>query len=116
MLGTKSLMPFLAGLGAGVVAGILLAPEQGQRIRERVGKFAKQSADAVKERAENLSHAAGETLNSGAKSLRNSANDAVESATAKITNAADEFAQKSKRVEHRVGKNLEDAGKRLQEA
>ena len=115
MPGTKLWMPFLVGLGAGVVTGMLWAPEQGQRIRERVGDFVKENAEAAKERAANVSAAAGETLTSGAKALSNKAGAAVEGA-AKIAKRADEFIQKSKRVEHGVGENVEDAGKRLQEA
>ncbi len=59
-------MPFVIGLGAGIATGIFLSAEQGQRIRERAGKFAKQSADALKDQA-------AEALNTGAKALRQAA-------------------------------------------
>ena len=46
----KTLLTFLAGAAAGAVAALLLAPESGEKTRERLRMKAANAADAAKEK------------------------------------------------------------------
>jgi gas vesicle protein len=51
---SSGLALFLAGLGAGVVAGMLFAPVSGDELRSRVSDRAREGFDKVKAGAEDL--------------------------------------------------------------
>ena len=48
---TKLGLTFLAGVAAGVVAGILLAPDKGSETRRKMEKKAREFSDNLKEKA-----------------------------------------------------------------
>jgi gas vesicle protein len=52
----KSLIGFITGLAAGVVAGILLAPEKGSDTRKTIGKKSKKWADEGLDAFKNLAN------------------------------------------------------------
>jgi gas vesicle protein len=53
---------FLAGLGAGVGLGILLAPERGEKTRSRIQAKAMDGAAYVKQRTEDVREAAADAI------------------------------------------------------
>jgi gas vesicle protein len=51
---SDSFIPFLAGLGVGVAATLLLAPADGRKTRNRIGDIASSAAGALKGLVRNL--------------------------------------------------------------
>jgi gas vesicle protein len=56
------LAPFLAGLGLGVAASVLLAPEAGGKTRGRIRDIASRAGDGLKAGAEHVGDAAEDVL------------------------------------------------------
>ena len=125
-----SLIPFLVGLGVGIVATVLLVPEAGRKTRHRIGDIAGRAADALKAHARNL-HDTTESLLQEGKSTwneqeikrRETMSDLKDKAKEKIDDAADaaktaagKLVDTSKDVAHGAGKKLEEGGKRVQDA
>jgi len=52
--GQKILLSFLAGAAAGVVAGLLLAPDSGREIRKKIAKKASDLKGTLENRIRNL--------------------------------------------------------------
>jgi gas vesicle protein len=52
----------LAGIAAGAVAGLLLAPEEGAETRKKLAKKAKKYEDKLKEKAQDFKAKAGEYM------------------------------------------------------
>lgn len=52
----------LAGIAAGAVAGLLLAPEEGAETRKKLAKKAKKYEDKLKEKAKDFKDKAGEYM------------------------------------------------------
>jgi gas vesicle protein len=96
MCNTNRLTFFLAGLGIGSAAGLLLAPMSGNRMRNRIGEIANQANDGLREQAENLGRVAGKA--------KNTADKAVEKSV-----------EKSRDTVHGVGRAMEEQGRQLQE-
>jgi gas vesicle protein len=92
MCHTNRLTFFLTGLGIGSVAGLLLAPMSGNRMRNRLGEMANQVNDGLREQAENLGRVAGKTKST-----------------------ADKAVEKSRDAVHGVGRTMEEKGRQLQE-
>jgi gas vesicle protein len=92
MCNTNRLTFFLTGLGIGSVAGLLLAPMSGNRMRNRLGEMANQVNDGLREQAENLGRVAGKTKST-----------------------ADKAVEKSRDAVHGVGRTMEEKGRQLQE-
>jgi gas vesicle protein len=92
MYNTNRLTFFLTGLGIGSVAGLLLAPMSGNRMRNRLGEMANQVNDGLREQAENLGRVAGKTKST-----------------------ADKAVEKSRDAVHGVGRTMEEKGRQLQE-
>jgi gas vesicle protein len=92
MSSTNRLTLFLAGLGIGSAAGLLLAPMSGNRMRNRIGEVANRVNDGLREQAENLGHVAG-----------------------KARSTADKAVDKSRDAVHGVGRTMEEKGRQLQE-
>jgi gas vesicle protein len=98
---TDYLVSFVAGLGIGVAAALLLAPESGARTRRRIVSMANRTGETLRERAESFGYAAKEKIDDAA--------DAARSAASKVVD-------RSRDVAHRVGRTMEETGKQLQEA
>lgn len=125
-----SFIPFLAGLGVGVVATVLLVPQAGRKTRNRIGDIAGRAADALKARAGNLRDRTEDLLQEGKSTWkeqeikrRQTMSDSKGKAKEKIDGAADaakkaagKVVDTSKDVAHSAGKKLEEGGKRLQDA
>lgn len=92
------IIPFLAGLGLGVTATVLFAPEAGNSTRRQIRDAARKVRDGLKVPAEALDHAA-ETAGK--------VEEHAKQATEKVVAA-------SRNVVHRVGDSMEEEGKRLQ--
>lgn len=55
-------LALLAGIAAGAVAGLLLAPEEGTETRKKIGKKAKDLEGKVKDKAKEWKNKAGELI------------------------------------------------------
>ncbi|TXK52083.1 YtxH domain-containing protein [Pontibacter qinzhouensis] len=90
----KILLALLAGASAGVVAGLLMAPDTGEATRTSVKKWAnKLSTDLEKnlqtglDEIKNMSSGVIDTLNKKASAVNGSVGDAVKSAADSVTGA-----------------------------
>lgn len=92
MCNTNRVTFFLAGLGIGAVAGLLLAPMSGNRMRNRVSEMTNQVNDELRGQVENLGRLAG-----------------------KAKSTADKAVDKSRDAVHGVGRTMEEKGRQLQE-
>jgi gas vesicle protein len=127
---TEHLAPFLAGLGLGVAASVLLAPEAGGKTRGRIRDIASRAGDGLKAGAEHLGDAAEDVLekckltwrdeqNERSKTMsdmKDKAKEKIDDAADAAKNAAGQVIDKSKDVAHSAGKKMEEGGKRLQDA
>jgi gas vesicle protein len=120
---TTCFMSLLAGLGVGMAAAVLFAPEAGEKMRRRIRLNARRTTGLFKKRAEMFTSAAGEVLQNGHQEISRTMNDLTGKAKEKIDDAADatkkaadQVADKSRDVAHHMGKKMEEAGKRLQNA
>jgi gas vesicle protein len=120
---TTCFMSWLAGLGVGVAAAILFAPAAGYKTRRRLRENADRATALFKERAEMFTSSAGEVFQNGHQEISRTMNDLTGKAKEKIDDAADatkkaadQVVGKSKDVAHHMGKKMEEAGKRLQNA
>jgi gas vesicle protein len=126
----NSAVLFLAGMGVGVAAAIVLAPVAGRRTRSRIGEFVRPVANAIETRAKDLSAAAGELVQEGKLSLRDKhdsahetmsglkdkAKNKIDDAVEASTKAAHKVVDESKDAAHSAGQKLENVGNRLQDA
>jgi gas vesicle protein len=126
---SEYLAPFLAGLGLGVAASVLLAPEAGSKTRGRIRDIASRAGDAVKAGAEHLGAAEEivekcnltwrEEHNERSKTLsdmKDKAKEKIDDAADAAKNAAGRVIDKSTDVAHSAGEKMEEGGKRLQDA
>ena len=127
---TDYVVPLLAGIGIGMAAGVLLAPQAGDKTRKRAQDTARRAGDVLKEHAENLSDTAGELLEMGKRTwrdteresyqtmsdLRDKAKDKIDEAAVAAKKATDHVVDKTKDLAHKAGKKMEEAGKQLQDA
>lgn len=124
------LVPFLTGVGVGIVATVLLVPEAGRKTRTRIADLTGHAANALKDGALNL-RAKTEDLLQGGKSvwkqqenkgreamsdLKDKAKDKIDDVADAAKTAAGKVVDTSKDVAHSAGKKLEEGGKRLQDA
>jgi gas vesicle protein len=65
-----SLAYFLLGLGLGVVAGILFAPQSGESTRRMLREKAEESADFVRRKTSELQETAAEAIERGKSALQ----------------------------------------------
>jgi gas vesicle protein len=117
------LMSLLAGVGVGIAASVLFAPEAGYKMRRRIRVNARRASGLFKQRAEMFTSAAEEVLHNGHQEITRTVGDLREKAKEKIDDAADatkkaadQIVDKSKDLAHTMGKKMEDTGKRLQNA
>jgi len=123
-------IPFLAGLGVGVAATVLLVPEAGRKTRNRIGDIAGRAADALKARAQNVRDRTEDLFQEGKSTwkeqeikrretmsdLKDKAKDKIDDAADATKKAAGKVVDTSKDIAHSAGKKLEEGGKRLQDA
>lgn len=106
---------FVAGLGAGVAAGMLLAPYRGEELRQRMRSGASQAGGFLQENAAKLRDAADGVLAQG-KEFTDKAMDKIDGAAETARQAAVKVAGKSKDWIPEAGKKVQDGGKRMQDA
>ncbi len=114
---------FLAGLGIGLAASMLLTPAAGEKTRGRIRDIANRAGNAFKDQAESLGDAAGDILEKGKRSLQKDGSQAAHDLKDKINDAtdtarktADQVADKSRDLAHSAGRKIEEGGKHLQNA
>jgi gas vesicle protein len=120
---------FLAGLGIGVTASVLLAPEAGGKTRSRIRDIAGRANDVVRKRAKNLSDAGDvlaaskltwrdeqEERSQTMSDLKDKAKKKIDDGADAAKKATDQVVDKAKDVAHTAGKKMEEGGKRLQDA
>ena len=120
---TTCFMWLLTCFGVGMAASIMFAPEAGHKLRRRIRVNARRASGLFVKRAERFTSAAGEVLENGHREISRTVGDLREKAKEKIDDAADatrkaadQIVDKSRDVAHNVGKKMEEAGKRLQNA
>jgi gas vesicle protein len=121
--------PFLAGIGIGVAASVLFAPESGNKTQRRIRDIASGAGNAIKQRANSLGAAAGDMVekcklsrtdqqNEGSQNMsdiKDKANKKIDDAADAAKKAASQVIDKSKDVVHSAGKKMEEGAKRLQD-
>ena len=127
---SDSLVLFLAGLGLGGVAAVLLASEAGRKTRHRVSDIARRTADAIQTQAVNLGETAEDVIQQGTSTwirhenkrsetmsdLKDKAKEKIDVAAEAAKKATEIVIDKSKDAAHSAGQKLEEGGKRLQDA
>lgn len=120
---TTCFMSLLTGFGVGMAVSTLFAPEAGHKMRRRIRVNARRASGLFKERAEMFTNAAGEALQNGQQEISRTMSGFADKAKEKIDDAADatkkaadQVIDRSRDVTHTVGKKMEEAGKRLQNA
>jgi gas vesicle protein len=120
---TTCFMSLLTGFGVGIAASIMFAPEAGQKMRRRIRVNARHASGLFKKRADMFTSAAGEVLQNGHQEISRTMTGFTDKAKEKIDDAADatkkaadQVIDKSRDVAHHMGKKMEEAGKRLQNA
>ena len=116
-------MSLLTGFGVGIAASIMFAPEAGHKMRRRIRVNARRASGLFKERTQMFTSAAGEVLQNGHQEISRTMTGFTDKAKEKIDDAADatkkaadQVIDKSRDVAHTMGKKMEGAGKRLQNA
>jgi gas vesicle protein len=126
----SSLVPFLTGVGVGIVATVLFVPEAGRKTRARIADFTGHAADALKDGARNLRAKTEDLLQEGKSAWRDQENkgresmsdlkdktkDEIDDVADAAKKAAGKVIDTTKDVAHSAGKKLEEGGKRLQDA
>jgi gas vesicle protein len=125
-----SLVPFLAGVGVGAAAAVLLAPDAGRKTRGRIAEYATRTVDAAKKGGQDIGDAAGEVLNKTnvilsdqrkkgneiAANLGDKAKDTIDHTAGALKHAVNKVVAGSNDAAHTFGKTMEEGGKRLQNA
>ncbi len=116
---SDSLLMFLAGVGIGAAAAVLLAPYPGTETRQRIREGASQAGDHLKEHAEKLSNAAQSVVAKGKRTWADTeerGSQAVDELQGKVERKIDQVADRSRSVAHDAGVKMEQGGRRLQDA
>ena len=90
MTSTDRTAMFLAGMGIGFAGAVLFAPHAGNETRRRIKNGASDAADQL--------------------------NGLFEKGKSSVSSLKDKAVDKSRDLAHQVGKKIEEAGKRVQEA
>jgi gas vesicle protein len=72
------LISLLAGLGAGIIVGLAIAPKSGEQIRAEIGNTVDDYVDAAGQKAEELRKSAAALAHRGLKEVQKSGNKAEE--------------------------------------
>jgi gas vesicle protein len=104
---------FLAGMGIGVAAAILMAPASGEETRRKIKKSASDAADMVQDRAKALKTSVTETV-ADAKQRINDTLQKGRAVVEKGLDTADSAVAKTRDVTHKVGVQVEQVGKQMQ--
>ena len=78
---TDVLMGFLIGVGVGAAAALVLAPESGEQVRERIKTKADEGTEYLKQRGSELRTSTGDMIDAGKKVIgpaKENINEAVE--------------------------------------
>ena len=120
---SNCVVSLLAGIGVGIAAAVLFAPASGAKTRKRLRDNANRASGLYKESAGRFRSTAEDVLQDGhaeisrtVSELKDKAKEKIVGAADSTKKAADQFAGKSKDVAHHMGKKMEEAGKRLQNA
>jgi gas vesicle protein len=117
---------FLAGLGVGAAAAVLLAPTAGDELRDRIRDGATRTRDRLKPAA--IRDSVGNAIKRGQQALsekfssdkteelKSDMRDGIDDAAEATKKLSDRAIDKSTDLAHRAGKSMERTGKRLQEA
>ncbi len=82
--GTPVLLALLAGIGTGLVAGILLAPKAGDKMRKEIGNAVTGYMDAACDTAESARKSVVSAVDSGARLGHDAVNSAASSLRASV--------------------------------
>jgi gas vesicle protein len=107
---SDSVILFVAGLGIGATAALLLTPGSGIKNRRRLRKIANRAGVALKDSADDIG------ASKAVKDLNDQAKETLDAAASAAKATVNEIADKSSDVAHRVGKTLETGGRQLQDA
>ncbi|KYG76941.1 MULTISPECIES: YtxH domain-containing protein [Roseivirga] len=80
----KIITGVVAGVAAGAVTGILLAPDSGKNTRKKIAEGANDMVDNLKEEAEVKAKSAKETYNDSLEKAANSTKNGVDKAKEKL--------------------------------
>jgi gas vesicle protein len=101
----------------------MFAPEAGDKLRRRIRVSARRAGGLFRKRADMFTSAAGEVLQNGHQEISRTMTGFTDKAKEKIDDAADatkkaadQVVDRSRDVAHNMGKKMEEAGKRLQNA
>ena len=78
---TDVLVGFLIGVGVGAAAALVLAPESGEQVRERIKTKADEGTEYLKQRGSELRTSTGDMIDAGKKVIgraKENINEAVE--------------------------------------
>jgi gas vesicle protein len=126
MRNLDNMTTFLAGLGIGVAASMLLAPQSGPQTQKRIREFAGRAGDSLND----LGTAARTAVKDGKRALQGKQDEASQAfndlnnkAKRKIDETADaattatgQIIDRSKDFAHTAGKKMETGGRMLQDA
>ena len=130
----RDVAPFLAGVGTGLAAAVLLAPDAGDKTRNRIRGFAnqglKKANDAVTNGIQDVRDAADRVAAKGTaafndqqqeteeamSNLKDKAKEKIDDAATAAKQASAIAVDKAREAAHQAGKKMEEGGKRLQNA
>jgi len=120
---------FLAGLGVGAAAAVLMAPTNGDELRGRIRDGANRTRDRLKPGAirDSVRSTVNDVMHRGQQALSDITPESTDALKSKVHDGIDDAAEATKKFSDRTidksadlarqaGKNMERAGKRLQEA
>lgn len=113
---SNKLLYFSLGVGAGVVTGLLLAPQEGSQTRDLLAGKANDAGDYLKTRAREGSDYLAEKSERGRNIVKESAKfagDYVNKAKSTVKGAAAESADQMGDTAHSVGNKLQDKATKL---
>jgi gas vesicle protein len=85
----NAFLALLAGVGAGVVVGLAIAPKSGKNLRDGIRNTANDYLDSASETAEELRKSAANLAQHGLREVRKAADNAAEKINDTVKGAAD---------------------------
>lgn|ERR1035438_10156619 len=129
MRNIENMTSFLAGLGVGVAASVLLAPKSGAETQTRIREIANRAGTALNTKAKDLTAAATGAVqdakrtmqqgqnqaNQAINDFKNKAHQTIDDATDATKSATGQAVDKSRNAVHVAGEKMEVGGKMLQD-